>query len=369
VPGPIDASAIKARVDLLELIGADTRLKRVALTRGGEYAGACPFCGGRDRLRVQPAHRRWWCRGCCGGPRWQDAIGYLQRRDGVDFIEACRRLGASDGELDRRQRPGPGVRAQQHTDVPHLVEDLEPTCAWRKTGLAFVEEAEETLWSRAGQRAHAYLRGRGLEEDTLRAWRIGFQPDANRRDPAERWGLVAHTPAGRPAWVRIPRGIVIPWLLDGRLWQLKVRTNHVEPKYLAVSGGHPCLYAADTLVAGEPAVLAEGEFDTMLLWQAAGDLLGTATLGSCSRRLSRDALEYLSGCSEVLVAYDADSDGDRGAEQVCRVLPHARRLRPPLGNDVSHFQQLGGGVRDWLQHELAQAERMSAPSPERLQPN
>jgi hypothetical protein len=66
--------------------------------------------------------------------------------------------------------------------------------------------------------------------------------------------------------VRIPRGIVIPWLLDGQLWQLKVRTNHEHPKYLAISGGHPCLFGADTLVVGEPAVLTEGEFDALLLW-------------------------------------------------------------------------------------------------------
>src|ERR1700716_2055831 len=106
----VDVGALKQRVDLLELIGRDTRLKRVASTRGGEYAGACPFCGGRDRLRVQPARLRWWCRGCLGEQRWQDAIAYVQRRDGVDnFAEACLRLGASPSELD----DGRSARARQ----------------------------------------------------------------------------------------------------------------------------------------------------------------------------------------------------------------------------------------------------------------
>ena len=59
----IDTGAIKQRADLLGLIGADTRLKKVASTGGGGYAGACPFCGGRDRFRVQPEQGRWWCRG------------------------------------------------------------------------------------------------------------------------------------------------------------------------------------------------------------------------------------------------------------------------------------------------------------------
>src|SRR5919202_6906568 len=113
-----------------------------------------------------------------------------------------------------------------------------------------------------------------------------------RRDPAERWGFPARTASGRPAWVRIPRGIVLPWLLDGQLWQLKVRTNRENPKYLAISGGHPCLLGADTLVVGEPAILAEGEFDALLLWQEAGDLVGTATLGCCNQGVSPKALRY-----------------------------------------------------------------------------
>jgi hypothetical protein len=93
-----------------------------------------------------------------------------------------------------------------------------------------------------------------VNHDTLRAFRIGFQPQEGRRDPAEHWGFPARAD-GRPGWVHILRGIVIPWLLDGQLWQLKIRTNRQQPKYLAISGGHPCLFGADTLVVGEPAIL------------------------------------------------------------------------------------------------------------------
>ena len=53
---PVDTANLKQRIDLLELIGCDTRLKRVASTPCGEYAGPA-VCGGRDRLRVQPAQR------------------------------------------------------------------------------------------------------------------------------------------------------------------------------------------------------------------------------------------------------------------------------------------------------------------------
>jgi len=364
----IDTEAIKQRTDLLGLIGADTRLKKVAMTGGGEYAGACPFCGGRDRFRVQPEQGRWWCRGCSDGSRWQDAIGYVRRREGLGFAEACERLGASPNELGstrplrRWQAPGHTARPRSASSSPIVqapsttvvfAEDREPSAEWRATGMRFVEASEAALWSDAGERARAYLHARGLTDETLRVWRVGFQPEESRHDPAEQWGFPNRGASGKPGWVRIARGIVLPWLLDGQLWQVKIRTNRQQPKYLAISGGHPCLFGADTLVPGEAAILTEGEFDALLLWQEAGDLVGVATLGSCNRGVSPKALRYLLGCPRLLVAYDVDAEGERGAERLGQLSPRMRRIRPPMGKDVTALWQAGGQVRDWVQFELA----------------
>ena len=146
---------------------------------------------------------------------------------------------------------------------------------------------------------------------------------------------------------------MLPWLLDGQLWQLKVRTNRQQPKYLAISRGHQCLFGADTLVPGEPAILAEGEFDAMLLWQEVGDLVGVATLGSCNRGLSARALRYLLGCPRLLVVYDVDAEGDKGAERLGQLSPRMHRVRPSVGKDVTAFWQAGGQVREWVRFELA----------------
>lgn len=47
---------------------AGVKLRRACRTDGGEWAGPCPLCGGRDRLRVWPnpesGHPRAWCRQC-----------------------------------------------------------------------------------------------------------------------------------------------------------------------------------------------------------------------------------------------------------------------------------------------------------------
>jgi CHC2 zinc finger len=81
----IDTDALKTTINLLDLIGRDTVLKRAAVTNGGEYAGPCPLCNdGTDRFRVWPNADppRFWCRICNASG---DVIGYIQQRDDVSF--------------------------------------------------------------------------------------------------------------------------------------------------------------------------------------------------------------------------------------------------------------------------------------------
>lgn len=76
--------------DILAIIGTDTTLKKVAGTRGGEWAGPCSFCGGDDRFRVHPNWQggEWHCRGCSPDERWHSVYDYVMKRDGLTFVEA-----------------------------------------------------------------------------------------------------------------------------------------------------------------------------------------------------------------------------------------------------------------------------------------
>ena len=56
-----------------------------------------------------------------------------------------------------------------------------------------------------------------------------------------------------------------------------------DPKYLAVRGGHALLFGADMLAPGAHTVMAEGELDTLLLWQSVQDRAATVSLGSARR--------------------------------------------------------------------------------------
>ena len=126
----------------------------------------------------------------------------------------------------------------------------------------------------------------------------------------------------------------------------------------ALSAHHEDIAAFDGVLLGVGELVRETELSRLrglhlLLWQEAGDLVGVATLGSCSRGVSPKVLRYLLGCPRLLVAYDVDAEGERGAEQLGQLSPRMRRIRPPMGKDVTALWQAGGRVRDWVQFELA----------------
>ena len=312
-------------MDIMALIGGDTPLRKTASTHGGEWCGPCPFCGGRDRFRVQPVRGRWWCRRCSPDDRWEDAIAYLQRRDGVTFPQAREALGCLDAHLPQQkafQRPLPPC--------------ARPSPAWQSSASRVAMLCEQQLWTSRGERARAWLRARGLTDETLRRWAIGYT-----------WGQSIED-----LWV--PRGIVLPWWVEDRLWHLKVRRPVKEgehPKYVAVKGGRPYLFGRDHLIGHETLVLTEGEFDAMLLWQEGRHLVDVATLGSCSSVPSEPVLWDLIPYRRIMVAYDMDRSGEEGALKLRALSARMKRIRVPSG-DLTDFHRAKGSLADWLHFHL-----------------
>jgi phage/plasmid primase-like uncharacterized protein len=64
---------------------------------GGEYAGPCPTCGGRDRFSVNIRKGIWICRGCAKGG---DDIDLLRHLDGINFAEALAAIHAAVAEQE-----------------------------------------------------------------------------------------------------------------------------------------------------------------------------------------------------------------------------------------------------------------------------
>jgi DNA primase len=332
-------------VTILDLIGRDTTLRKVAGTRGGEYTGPCPWCGGRDRFWVWPHAERpgYWCRQC---GKQGDAIQYLRDHDGLSFREACERIGRPLDE-PRHGRPTRPV------EPPRL--SLAPGQAWQAIARAFSEGCERALWSSAEAGALAYLHQRGLQDETIRAARVGYHAAEMWENP-EAWGLdTGH----KKIW--LPPGIVFPWVLGDGLWRIVIRQVGLDVpkhrKYVTVSGGSNTLYRADTLHPNTPAMLVEGVLDALAIAQEASDLItgvaaGSTTGGRLERWIGRLAL-----ASIVLVAFDADAAGEQAAAWWLMVLGTKAKRWRPYWDDPSAMLQDGADLRTWIREGLGGASK------------
>ena len=366
----------KARqVDVLALASRHTTLKRVAATGGGEFAGPCPLCGGRDRFHVQPETNRWFCRFCTGSPEqdgWKDVIELHMRLSGEPFQQAVQSLNQG-AAITTPQRP---VQARQETKSAN-----PPGEKWQQRGQAVIERAMEHLWGKAGAREMKFqeknpvsgeirfrclspldwLLARGLEPDTLKAARIGYIPQKWEDNPAS-WGLEGGLMA-------IAHGILIPAQVNGALWSLKIRRPVGEPKFTQVRGGKPALYLAETLLsAPEAACIVEGEFDALLLRQclrhAANSRwrnLGVITLGSNS---NDPALEhwarYLYPVKSFLLLYDQDGKSQRAIRFWESLSARTRQVSwsnlRPHDKDLTDYHLSGGRLLDLVSWAVMQTE-------------
>lgn len=325
----VDTHALVGRIDLLSLVGRDTRLRKVAGTNQGEWAGACPFCGGRDRFRVQPEQRRWWCRQCSPDEHWSDAIDYVRRSRGGTFLDAVEALGASDSEAGVSTRP-------YHESAPEPRPGPDPD--WQARTWQSVMEWKRILWSPAGGKALAWLRDRGLQDAWIRDLDLGLQPE--------------------PDAPGLRRGITIPWIAGSDLLGVKVRrpVTTAKERYWAVPGSSLAgLYGSHMVRPGQPAIVCEGELDAALGMQ---QLAGGPVVATSGVRMSLDAqaMRALLAAPRWLIAYDADERGDQHADSLVGRHARAVRIRPPEGKDVTEYHQRGGDVCHWLLREMRLSE-------------
>src|ERR1700730_15888812 len=149
---------LRSRMRLSDLIGRRVRLVR----RGREYVGLCPFHSEKTpSFYVVDDKGFFHCFGCGAHG---DAIGFAMRADNLDFIEAVERLAGEAGLAVPQQTPQERERAQRQKT---LLEALA----------AAADFYEAQLWSPAGSRARDYLTARGLDEETIRRFRLGWAGD------------------------------------------------------------------------------------------------------------------------------------------------------------------------------------------------
>ncbi len=355
-PGFLDE--LRARIPLGSLVGRQVRLIR----RGRELAGLCPFHHEKTpSFYVVEDKGFFHCFGCGAHG---DAVGYLMRAENLDFIEAIERLAAEAGLAVPQQTPQERERAQRQKT---LLEALA----------AAANFYEARLWSAAGMRAREYLAQRGLDEETIRRFRLGWAPSpqetgdrqALRRALSGEFpealllesGLLRQPEAGEP--YDYFRGRVLFPIGDraGRVIAFGGRTmGDDQPKYLN-SPDTPLfekgrvLYAwaaaRANLARGEgseppPAIVVEGYMDVIALHHA-GFGTAVAPLGTALTETHLHELWRLS--PEPVLCFDGDTAGQRAMLRALhRALPllqPGRSLRfaaLPSGEDPDSLIRTGG---------------------------
>lgn len=336
----IDTAALLARVDLLAMVERDLGPARRHRSGSPRALFLCPFHGdNHPSLEVNLRKGKVFCNVCGVG---LDAIGWTMKFHKLNFREACQRLGAED---DGRHTAPTATQPAEPANV--LPPNEPPSPTWQKQAWEVSAEASEALHSTAGERALAWLmEKRGLKLGTINYWMLGYLP-ADRYPNPVTWGL----PRDVRLW--LPGGIVIPCVVGEVLWGLHVRRPVGAPKYVHVSGSRKALHGADTLSGRRVVALTEGEFDDMVIWQEARELVGSGspTTGAGSFWQS-DWTVHLFDAEAILICYDADSAGKQGARE--KLAPLSSRMAlcpPPGGKDVTDFYMGGGDVNQWLAAE------------------
>jgi DNA primase len=154
---------VREAVDMVALVSARTELRRAGVN---SYFGICPFHEERTgSFHVSPDERLYHCFGCQASG---DAFKFVMETEGVDFSGALETLAQRFGvELEvEAEDPRAAARRQRRDRLQSLVER------------AAVYYARYLWEAREAADARDYLLGRGLREQTLREFRVGYAPSA-----------------------------------------------------------------------------------------------------------------------------------------------------------------------------------------------
>jgi hypothetical protein len=360
---------------------ANLNLKKVSSTNGGEYAGACPKCGGRDRFRVWPEDRggegSYWCRQCqAGGDLVQFLVDFCSMEYPAAFREAEREM--PDDYRPERYRPVLGkntsLAGDQSEFTPRHYDD--PAESWQIRAERLVNESHTALLK--NDKVLGWLAARGLDEEAVKRFRLGWFPGENDKPcmfrPRAVWGLPETKNAnGRPKMLWVPRGVVIPWIVGGKVRRIKIRRpgkdlqqkRDVKYYFLPGSSPEPALLCPKR----KAFVVVESELDGLLVIRRAGAVAGCLILGTTGTKPGDETYHILKQSLRILDALDYDQAGAGAGKWWREEFDQAKRWPVPVGKDPGEAFEAGVDILSWIMEGLPPAITMAfqqekAPGPE-----
>ncbi|HEX3361590.1 MAG TPA: DNA primase [Solirubrobacterales bacterium] len=321
---------VREAVDMVAEVGRYTDLRRA----GGQMMGLCPFHDeDSPSFSVEPQDKLYHCFGCGVGG---DIFEFVMEKEGLNFSEAVEALADRYGVELQRDQEDPRAEARRQARQ-RLLQLLDRAAAYYSN----------YLWeSKEAGKAREYLAARGLSEETLKNFGVGFAPSA--------WDKILV--AGQRAGFRVPEmhsvGLVQKSERGGEYDRFRARImfpirdprgrtlgfggratrDDQKPKYVNTAETDffhksEILYGLDraraAMAKANRAVVVEGYTDVLALHQAGME----GAVGVMGTAITPEQVATLSGTvDEVVLAMDADEAGEEAMLRAQRVAA-GRRMR------------------------------------------
>ncbi|MBW6458608.1 MAG: DNA primase, partial [FCB group bacterium] len=182
---------IKDSNDIVDVISTYLPLKK----KGANFWARCPFHNEKTAsFSVSPSKQIYHCFGCSAGG---NVLNFVMEYEKLTFMEALKML-AERANIPLELEP---VSPREQSDTAKL----------REMHIKAIEHYHRQLFSDAGKTAREYLTARGLSEETIRTFMLGYAPDT--------WDFLVSKLAGDyPADLIFDSGLAVRSEKDGRLF-------------------------------------------------------------------------------------------------------------------------------------------------------
>ncbi|MBW2650658.1 MAG: toprim domain-containing protein [Deltaproteobacteria bacterium] len=339
-------------MNVLDLAQKKVKLRKVSTTRGGEWQGPCPSCGGRDRFHVWPDQNQgqgsYWCRGC---DKKGDAIQYLRDFEGMSFHSACDYLNLEIPNHSTGMGPAqPHPQRHEFTPAQHR----PPVELWQEKAEKFTAWAQEHLTRNT--KTLEWLAERGIDRAAAERYRLGWNPGEKGKDiyrARVAWGLPQILKEnGRPRVLWIPCGLVIPAIIDGIVHRIRIRRPEGEPRYYVVPGSSTHTMCLEP--SRRAAVIVESELDALAV-VTSNSLAAGVAVGTSHAKPDAESYEQLKSCLQILVALDFDKAGIGAMKWWKEHFDNCDYWPVPDGKDPGDAFRMGIDLEKWIKAGLPPA--------------